>query len=275
MSGDEPRQLDLFSGAGVRAQATASPHPIAATVAPDRFDDAALVMAIAGASSVECRALADEAGKRRLVAAVPALESLCRRFRGFGLDVAVTEQIAALDGLAMIGGAEAARAVARIIESDVVQGPGLGHATAAAARLEVRLSAGTAARLLRHAAPEVRADACRCVEGGADVTAILIDLLGDLHPPVAAAAACALGRLGRIEARPALIRLLAESPSPVVIAAIASIADQDCMVLLARLGRARPELADAVLAALDDMDAPRAAQLAGSVRQAQAGRDSG
>ncbi|HEX5327361.1 MAG TPA: HEAT repeat domain-containing protein, partial [Acetobacteraceae bacterium] len=227
------------------------------------------------ASSAECRALAGEAGKRRLVAAVPALESLCRRFRGFGRDDPITEQIAALDGLAMIGGAEAARTVAAIVEDDIVQGPGLGRAVAAAARLGVRLSAGTAARLLRHAGPEVRADACRCAGAGAEVTAILIDLLGDLHPPVAAAAACALGRLGRIEARPALIRLLAETPSPEVIAALAAVADQDCMVLLARLGRARPELTDAVLAALDDMDDRRATQLAGTVRRAHAGQGPG
>ena len=36
-------------------------------------------------------------GRRRLTSAIPALEGLCRRFKGFGLEHAVPEQIAALN----------------------------------------------------------------------------------------------------------------------------------------------------------------------------------
>ena len=53
-------------------------------------------------------ALAAEAGRRRLAAAVPSLETLCRRFSGFGIDRMVPEQAAALQALAAIGGREAA-----------------------------------------------------------------------------------------------------------------------------------------------------------------------
>ena len=52
--------------------------------------------------------------------AVVALEALCRRFRGFGLEHPVPEQTAALETLAEIGGTEAARAVKRIALSEAV-----------------------------------------------------------------------------------------------------------------------------------------------------------
>jgi hypothetical protein len=44
--------------------------------------------------------LAAEVVARRLVAAVPALEELCRRFKGFGRLHPVREQLTALDALA-------------------------------------------------------------------------------------------------------------------------------------------------------------------------------
>ncbi len=99
-----------------------------------------MVAAIADAAGVAtCRALAEEAGRRRLVAAVPALEALCRRFKGFGLLHTVPEQIAALQGLVAIGGAEAAATVLRFVIDGVVLGPGLSAAIAAAATLQCRL----------------------------------------------------------------------------------------------------------------------------------------
>ncbi len=195
------------------------------------------------------------------------MESLCRRFRGFGLDHAIPEQTAALSALATIGGSEAATAVTRIIVDQVVQGPGLQGAMDAAARLGAKLPANTAAPLLRHAAPEVRADACRCARGGGATVALLIELLNDLNASVAQAAACALGRLGRHEARSALLGLLLQDPSPEVIEAVADIADQDCIVLLGRIGLTHPELAARVLAALEGMEEPVAIRLAETIRR--------
>ncbi|MFL5255767.1 MAG: HEAT repeat domain-containing protein [Rhodopila sp.] len=46
------------------------------------------------------------------------------------------------------------------------------------------------------------------------VVALLVDLLGDLHPIVAQKAACALGHMGHTEARPMLSRLLRDQPPP-------------------------------------------------------------
>src|SRR5713226_4646647 len=106
------RQLDLFSSAGIQAERP-SPHGMelrpAATALGDHalIDDQALIAAIPESNLADSIALATEAGKRRLAAAVPSLEALCRRFSGFGADRMVPEQAAALRALASIGGREA------------------------------------------------------------------------------------------------------------------------------------------------------------------------
>jgi hypothetical protein len=60
---------------------------------------------------------------------------------------------------------------------------------------------------------------------------------------------------------------LNERPSPRVIEAMAGIADEEAVVFLARIGRARPELAVAVLSTLDEIDGERAAAAASSLRR--------
>jgi hypothetical protein len=85
----------------------------------------------------------------------------------------------------------------------------------------------------------------------------------DLNGEVAAAAACALGEIGRVEARGPLI----EKPSPRVIEALAEVADEEAIVLLACIGRRRAELATSVLSALDEIDHARATSAASGLRQ--------
>jgi hypothetical protein len=238
---------------------------------PGDLDAAELIVAIPGAGLVDGPALAREAGRRGLLAAVPALEELCRRFAGFGLDRAVPEQVAALDALAMIGGREAARAVARLVAKGAIQGPALKVAVAAAARLGSELPAGVVLALLRHPDPAVRGDACRCVRVWPEAVPVLVDLLDDPAGEVSATAACALGRLGRRQALPALTRLLQEAPSRAVIEAVTPIADEDCVVFLARIVRSVPDLADAALDALEVVDHPRAAQLLPGLAERRSG----
>lgn len=263
MSGE---QLELFAADGLHAEPdTALPEcPLIDAAA---LDDAALVDAMALSSATDTVLLAEEAGRRRLQAAVPALEALCRRLKGFGLRHRLREQTAALRALTQIGGAAAAEAVARIIADAVVQGPGLCDALAAASRLGCRLPSGLLPGWLRHADPAIRAEACRCVRPRQGVEALLIELLTDLNAPVALEAACALGRLGRPEGRPALLRLLQTTPSAESIDAVVPIADDDCLVQLARLGRARPHLLANVLEALDAIDHPRAEAIAAALRR--------
>jgi HEAT repeat protein len=192
---------------------------------------------------------------------VPAFEALCRRFSGFGLTHTVPEQVAAVKALAALGGREASAALVRILCDDVMQGPGLGEAVHAAAALGAQLPVERGMVLLRHAEPAVRAQACRCVPLHPSVVAILVDLLGDLHPTVATAAACALGHFGHREARPILGQLLREEPTAGVIVAVVAIADADLVVQLGRIARTRPDLTVAVKAALEEIDNP----LAGAV----------
>ena len=118
------RQLNLFSeGAGSaehRSSCAMTPHE---ALAPASIDDAALIEAIPDAGIANAPELATEAGRRRLAAAVPALERLCRRFVGFGSDRTIPEQRAAVEALAMIGGLPARQAIVQIIVSHIVQGP--------------------------------------------------------------------------------------------------------------------------------------------------------
>lgn len=213
--------------------------------------------------------LAAEAGRRRLRTAVPALDRVCRRFAGFGVEQPVPEQVAALEALAAIGGREAARMVATLVAKAVVQGPTLKTAVAAAARLGSALPTATLLDLLHHPDPAVRADACRCASSSPDLVPLLIDLLDDLNAGVGIAAAFALARIGRAEARLWLLGLLRTAPSPEVIAAIVDIADEECIVLLGRIVRTMPDLAATARAALGDIDHPQAARMIVAIERQQ------
>ena len=97
----------------------------------------------------------------------------------------------------------------------------------------------------------------------------MIDLLDDLNQAVARSAACALGQMGRIEARPMLATLLREEPSEMVIDAVSSVADEECIVLLGRIARSTPALSDAALNALECIDHHRADAIATAIRGAR------
>jgi HEAT repeat protein len=260
------QQLDLFSDAGVGMEQPPSQRAGHLLVAAD-MDDETLVSAIPESTLADSSVLCAEAGRRRLAAAVPALAALCRRFAGFGNDRIVREQAAALEGLAMIGGRDAARAVSQIIERAVVQGPALIVALRAAAQLGAILSVDVLRLLLRHAEPSIRADACRCARPLPELILQLVDLLDDLDRTVARSAACALGQMGRIEAGPTLKRLLRDEPYEDVIDSVSSIADEDCIVLLGRIAQSTSGWADAALESLESIDHPRAGAIAAAVRR--------
>ena len=113
------QQLDLFSSAVIQAERSL---PLSKELRPPAtvLDDQALIAAIPDSNLADSIALAAEAGRRRLAAAVPSLETLCRRFSGFGVDRMVPEQAAALQALAVISGREAAQAVSQLIVRGVV-----------------------------------------------------------------------------------------------------------------------------------------------------------
>jgi HEAT repeat protein len=148
----------------------------------------------------------------------------------------------------------------------VVQGPTLNLAVSTAARIGSALPTDVLRSLLRHPDPAIRAGVCGCARRRPELISVMIDLLDDLNQGVARSAACALGQIGRIEARPMLAKLLREEPSEEVIDAVSSIADEECMVQLGRIARTEPGLSDAALNALEDIDQPRANAIATAVR---------
>jgi HEAT repeat protein len=260
------RQFDIFK---VKERPAEQGYPGSQpreVVACEKLDDSTLVAALTRAGIRDCVALAAEAGRRQLVAAIPALDAVCRRHTGFGADRIVPEQAAAIDALAMIGNLDASLTLARLIAQRVFQGPCLQKSVAAAARLGARLPPGRVLELLQHGDPKIRADACRCARPGAEVLPALHVLLDDGHADVRKAAACALGRMGRSEVRPLLVRYLREAPTAELIDAVAAVADEECVILFGRIARTAPDLTEAALDVLDASDYPRAAKIAAGIR---------
>lgn len=258
------QQLDLFSADHISVAAEIS--RAASSVHEVELADGELIAALPNAGLAAASTLAAEAGRRRLGGAVSALEGLCRRLTGFGADSLVPEQAAALEALAKIGGEAARQAVARLVLNQVVQGPTLVLALGVAAQLGSSIPPLRLTPLLRDADPAIRAAACRCVRSTGSHLALLTELLDDLNGEVAIAAAIALGRLGRIEARPVLMSQLYHQPSAEVIEALVPIADQEVIVVLGRVARAIPDLAQAVLDALEQIGNCRAARVAEALR---------
>ncbi len=257
-------QLELFADrAPTQGSLTAPQVPRFAR----SLSDAALIAALPDSVLADACALAAEAGRRRLVGAVAALATLCNRFVGYGVACKVPEQAAALEALASIGGPEASRSVGQLIVKGIVQGPTLAIAATAASELGVIFPHDVALMLLRNSNPAVRASACGCVRAGRDIVATLIELLCDRDSEVSTAAACTLGRMGRVEARDPLKRLLRDMSSPRVVEAVAGVADEEVVIFLARMGRVRPELADSILSSLDEIDHPRAGAAASGLRE--------
>ena len=164
-------QWDFFAAGGLAPAPSPNPEPPRSAADPAALSDAAILGAIPDAGMPLVLALIQEAGRRRLPAAIPVLGRLCQLFAGFGLEREVPEQAVALDALASIGGQDARLAVSELLDDHRVQGPTLKVAVRVAATLRCRLSAATVLPLLRHADPEVRAIACNLARPHADVNA--------------------------------------------------------------------------------------------------------
>ncbi len=116
------------------------------------------------------------------------------------------EQVAALEALATIDGPDAAQAVTRLLLCNVIQGPGLKIAVAAAEIQPAGKDRVRAAPTSRSGPFGQRHTAARAT---LEIVALLVDLLDDLPEPVAMEAAVALARMSRQEsptAAPGLIR---------------------------------------------------------------------
>jgi len=250
-------QGDLFAAGGWSAALPAAVAVSQATPQPKALDDAALAAGMANASLANYAALAAEVVERRLLAEVPGLEDLCRRFKGFGRAHPVREQVIALETLAALGGPQATAAVMRLIGERIVEGPGLRAALTARAIVRARLPAGILSEPLDDADPGLRALACRCAREHTNDSA---------HDCVAGRLSCPRRELRRCFTRadgPAGGHAGATADDPIdthsrMIDSLASIADDDCLVELGRLAERQPVLRDAVCEALEGLDHPRA-----------------
>lgn len=256
-TGPDPttRQYDLFTA----SEAPPSVEPAArARRTPPRdrrqMTDEALCASVAAVSLGDAAEVLGEVARRQLAAAIPQLACLIRRFKGFLTRGPIIEQTEALQALVAIGGSGAADVVRRAIEHGEFNCANLGAALRAAARLHIRLAPNVVELALGHDLAEIRIAACAFASARPNQLALLIDRLGDEDARVRTAAACALGELGRVEARSKLARLLQVSPSIAIIEAAVGVADEDLVVQLGKLARERDAFRDCIVEALEDCD---------------------
>ncbi len=255
-----PDQYDLFDVREATSSARPverSPKPLARAVV--EMTDDALCASIAAVELSDAVGVLGEVARRRLPGAVDQLAALIRRFKGFETRGTIVEQTEALAALVAVGGGGAAAVVKAAIERSEFNRANLGAALAAAAKLRVRLEPRVVEAALVHDDAEIRLAACAFARARPNQIALLMELLSDQDQRVSSAAACALGGLGRVEARPKLMTLLQTSPSVAVIQAAANVADDSIVVQLGKLARGKDRFLDAIAEALEDCDVALAA----------------
>lgn len=253
-------QLDLFSATNRSIAEAAGPAERPA-VDLASLDDPTLIEILHDAGSRVGVRVAHELGRRGLAAAVPALEHYCRLYAAFGVGGISREQDAALDALTAIGGHEAVRAAVRLIERGDVQGTTLNRAVNLVADHGPTLPITLIEAFVRADDPALRRDGCRLARRWPSLVPTLIGLLDDTSAEVKISAACVLGQMGCLEAKPLLLVLLRGAPSSEVIDATAGVADEECIVQLGRLARSGSALAAAAIDALHSIDHPLAEKL--------------
>ena len=257
------RQPDLFDRrASYGAERARVPVDRGPGITAKRLTDGELIAILPEANLSNVEALCAEVVSRSLHDAVPALESLWRRFVGFGIRVPFVEQRAVLSTLGRIDADAAQAGLRAIILSKSLPASLLPCALRAAAQAGLALPAAFVAPLLSHADAAVRepvfALAAKSGVGGD----LLRDGLTDPASSVRRLAAITMGARGDAEAREGLIAELATNPSLEVIEALAAIGDDDAIVHLGRCAERHPAFAGAVVDMLRDMESEKAERLA-------------
>ena len=254
-----PAQLDLFAERGaVTPRHTKNPLPSPPATLVERLTDAQLLERVRDAGPSDVDAVCTEIVSRSLEGAVPALETLWRRFAGFGIEKPLAEQLAVVDTLAHLGGADACSALRRIVLSRALPASLLPAALDAAAQAGLALPADFVGSFLTHGDAAVR-NAAFALAARSNVAADrLREGLLDGSAANRRLATIALGLRGDPSARQPLYDELARFPSADVIEAITAVWDEDAIVHLGRCARRHPRLAGAALDALREIGTPRA-----------------
>ena len=267
-----PRQFDLF---GDRPPAVPDAGPVARPLQPDTLSDDEILDLLPDARMRDAVLLCSLVVERELGdRALPALDGLWRRFRGFGRARRLPEQEAVVEALARIGTTGARDMLAGIVTAADLPPPLLSVALRAAREAGLALPRGFAGPLLRDADPRVRELSARLKRFGKPDIDALEELIGDTHRPVRRAAAVALGWLGRASAKPVLLEELRRDPEREIVTALSNIADDDIAVHLGRCAEAHPALAETVAAGLEEMETEYSRKIARRIRAGPARRSS-
>lgn len=259
-----PEQFDLFSiQKPVRPKVLPAAQPRDREVLSD--EDILDRLPMAGISDVSL--LCGLAVRRRLGdRALPALEALWRRFKGFGNDRPEPEQTAVVETLAKLGTARARESLAGIVTAPNFPPPLLPAALSAARSAALKLPAQFVGPLLAHADPRIREQAAKLSGFGQPDIGALAACLDDTQPAVRRAAAIVLGQFGYAGAKTILLDELQKTPTGEIIEALTAIADDDIIVHLGRCAKSHPALAEPIAAELDDIGTPRSRKVAARIR---------
>ena len=266
----EAEQFDLFTGGGTVAPAAA---PADAPFCPETLSDEDVLDRIPNARIADVRVLCRLAVERGLGdRAVPALEALWRRFKGFGHDKPLPEQTAVIETLAKLETAGARQLLAEIAHD--LPPPLLPAALSAALSASLRLPVHVLRPLLADADPRIRELAARLSGFGQPDIGALAACLSDTEPAVQRAAAVVLGQFGHAAAKAILLSELRRAPTGDIVEALSAIADDDIVVHLGRCAAAHPALAGRIAAELEGMETALSLKVARRIRDdlAEAGR---
>ena len=267
---DRSRQLDLFED---RPTAAPDARPASPPLRPDTLSDDEILQLFPDAGTRDAVLLCGLVVERGLGdRALPALDRLWRRFRGFGRERPLPEQEAVMEALARIGTTGASDLLAGIVTAADLPPPLLPAALRAALQAGLGLPRGFAVPLLGNADLRVRELAARLGHFGKPDIDLLEVLIDDPYRPVRRAAAVALGWLGGASAKHVLLEELHRDPAREIVTALSGIADDDIAVHLGRCAEAHPALAETIAAGLEEVETELSLKIARRIRAGQAGR---
>ena len=261
-------QFDLFEGRGTAASDTVSAPQ---ALRPETLLDEDVLDRIPNAGISDVRLLCSLAIERELGdRAVPALDALWRRFKGFGRVRPLSEQIAVVDTLAKLSTNPAKQMLTNIITAVDFPLPLMLPALTTARAKSLKLPGAFIRSLLAHSDPEIRELAAILSECSTQNIDGLQACLVDPQPTVRRAAAIVLGNIGYTPAKEMLLEELQRNPVGEVVQALSNIADDDIIVHLGRCADAHPALAENIATELEEMGTSRSLKIAGRIRRNRA-----
>ncbi len=226
---------------------------------PKTPDDEDVIAWLPDSNLARAEALCEQVLSRGLAdAAVPALEELWDRFRGFGINSPCREQLAVLGTLAKIETRRSRAAVRRISEERCLPAVLLPHALQAAVASRIRFSPRRIELWIKSEQPIVRAQAFTLAQWVAPPVWVLEEGRNDPDRSVRRAALITMGKLGHAAARPGLLALFASNPNADIVRALATIANDEVITRFGRCANEHEGLRPLILEELGAMDDPRA-----------------